>query len=160
MTSVRPLTERERKELRRLARREVGRVSAAEGRGCPGLPGRRNRRNLTVRRWLERVDGLRDRPRCGRPRKADAAVRSEVIRLVEEAQPERYGLLFGFWTVALLCAYLARGACLKPWGEHRPPSGRCLWHRRRLCLAAAEAHRTAVRFSARPGRSGQAVGHS
>jgi transposase len=35
-----------------------------------------------------------------------------VIRLVEEAQPERYGLLFGFWTVALLCAYLARELAL------------------------------------------------
>jgi len=65
----------------------------------------------TVRHWLDRfaeagVEGLYDRPRPGRPRKADAAAQ-ETIRRQVETPPSAFGYLFGVWTVVTLCAHLA-----------------------------------------------------
>ncbi len=120
---LRPLSDDERKRLRRLARREVGRVAerihmvllSARGYPVGRIAEVFECDEDTVRQWLRRfeaqgVEGLRDRPRSGRPRKADAAAQAEIVRLVEEAQPERYGLLLGFWTVATLGAHLAQQA--------------------------------------------------
>ncbi len=119
----RPLSDAERKWLRRLARREVGRVAARIHRvlrSARGYPVGRSAEVFawdedTVRPWLRRfeaqgVESVRGRPRSGRSRTADAAAQAEIVRLVEEAQPERYGLRLGFWTVATLGAHLAQQA--------------------------------------------------
>jgi transposase len=65
----------------------------------------------TVRQWLGRfaasgVAGLRDLPRSGRPRTADAAAREQVRRTVEQP-PGRAGYAFGGWSVVSLCGHLA-----------------------------------------------------
>jgi transposase len=65
----------------------------------------------TVREWIERfeargIEGLRDLPRPGRSRKADA-VAQERIRQAVETQPSALGYFFGFWTVVTLCSHLA-----------------------------------------------------
>jgi len=88
MLFVRPLTDDERRELQRLARTEVGRVS--ERMHMVLLSGRRypvpriaaifdcdeaTVRTRPGRFETEGVDGLRDRPRSGRPRTADAGDR-------------------------------------------------------------------------------------
>jgi putative transposase len=125
MVFVRPLGEAERRELKRLARREVGRVSerirmvllSSRGYSVPRIAEIFECDEATVRGWLERfagegVAGLCDRPRAGRPRKADAAAR-EVIRQQVETSPAEAGYLFGCWTVATLAAHLAAAVGLR-----------------------------------------------
>lgn len=119
MRQVRPLTEPEQEELRRGARREVGRVSermravllSARGHSVEQIATLLEYDEKTVRRWIERfedqgVEGLRDLPRSGRPRSADAAAQEEVRRAMEVG-PEGCGHAdVGFWTVVLLQAHL------------------------------------------------------
>lgn len=119
MVFVRPLSADERRELKRLARREVGRVSERmrmvllSSRGYPvaRIAEIFECDAATVRHWLARfeaegVAGLRDRPRSGRPRKADAAAR-EMLRRQVETPPTEAGYLFGSWTVVTLMGDLA-----------------------------------------------------
>ncbi len=120
MVYVRPLSEAERRDLRRRARTEVGRVSerirmvllSDRRYGVPQIAAIFECSEATVRGWLVRFNaegivGLSDRPRPGRPRKADATAR-EVIRRELEATPAGAGYAFGCWTVVTLCAHLAR----------------------------------------------------
>ena len=85
MIFVRSLQEAERRELKRLARREVGRVSerirmillSSRGYTVPQIAAIFECDEATVRSWIERfeaggVEGVRDRPRAGRPRTAPA----------------------------------------------------------------------------------------
>jgi transposase len=72
----------------------------------------------TVKRWVERYQqegesGLQDRPRSGRPRKADAVARSALCQAVEQT-PAQLGYRFGYWTTVTLAAHLAQrvGLCL------------------------------------------------
>lgn len=65
----------------------------------------------TVRYWLQRyqehgVSGLRDAPRSGRPRRADAAYRTALEQAVC-TPPRELGLGFDAWTSARLARYLA-----------------------------------------------------
>lgn len=125
MVYVRRLSEAERAELRRLARREVGRVS--ERIRMVLLSDRRYTvlqiaaifecSEATVRAWIARfeaegVAGLRDRPRAGRPRPPAAAAR-EAIRQQIERPPAAAGYSFGFWTVVTLCGHLAQHLSLR-----------------------------------------------
>ena len=119
MIFVRPLDERERRELKLLARREVGRVSerirmvllSSRGYSVPHIAQVFECDEVTVRHWIERfeaegVEGLRDRPRPGRPRLLGTAAR-ETIRQQLDTGPAGAGYLFGFWTVVTLAAHLA-----------------------------------------------------
>src|SRR5215210_4576721 len=96
MASGRRLSEAERRELKLRARREVGRVServhmvllADRGFGVAQIAAIYECSEATVRQWLGRfaaggAAGLRDLPRSGRPRKADAAARGQIRRIVE-----------------------------------------------------------------------------
>jgi transposase len=126
MIFVRPLTDDERRVLQELARTEVGRVS--ERIHMVLLSGRRytvpqiaaifDCDEATVRSWLGRfeadgVDGVRDRPRSGRPPKADAGAREAIGQALDQA-PSAGGYLAGYWTVAMLAAHLltVRGLAL------------------------------------------------
>ena len=87
MIYVRPLDEKERQELKRLARREVGRVSeririillSSKGYSVSQIADIFECDQASVRSWIERfqregvqgLHGLHDRPRGGRPCKAD-----------------------------------------------------------------------------------------
>lgn len=119
MIYVRPLTDDERRLLRHLARTEVGRVServrmvllSDRRYAVPQIAAIFECDEATVRTWLDRferegVDGLRDRPRAGRPRKADAAARDALDQALARA-PAACGYLAGYWTVAMLVAHLA-----------------------------------------------------
>jgi transposase len=122
MIFVRRLQETERWELKQLARREVGRVSerirmillSSRGYPIPEIATIFECDEATVRSWIERfeaegVAGLRDRPRSGRPRKADAVAR-EQIRFDLEQGPAKQGYLFGYWTLVTLSHHLV-GRC-------------------------------------------------
>lgn len=119
MLFVRPLSEAERRELRRLARREVGRVSerlhmvllSDRRYSVPQIATIFECDEATVRHWLGRFEaeglaGLRDRPRSGRPRTAGAAAREQIRRTVEQP-PSAAGYAFSCWSVVTLCAHLA-----------------------------------------------------
>src|SRR6266508_1030002 len=119
MIFVRPLTDDERRLLQRLARTEVGRVSermhmvllSSRGYAVPQIAAIFDCDEATVRTWLDRfetdgVDGLRDRPRSGRPRTADADARDAIGHALDQA-PAACGCLAGYWTVAMLAAHLA-----------------------------------------------------
>jgi transposase len=118
MIFVRPLTDDERRVLQRLAQTEVGRVSermrmvllSGRGYAVPQIAAIFECDEATVRTWLGRcetegIDGLRDRPRPGRPRKADAGAREAIGRALDQA-PAGGGGLAGYWTVAMLAAHL------------------------------------------------------
>lgn len=119
MLFVRPLTDDERRVLQRLARTEAGRVSermrmvllSSRRYPVPQIAAIFERDEATVRTWLGRfeadgVDGLRDRPRSGRPRTADAGAHKVIGQALDRA-PTACGHLAGYWTVAMLVAHLA-----------------------------------------------------
>jgi transposase len=126
MVRVRPLTERERGELKKGARREVGRVSermhavllSARGYDVPKIASILEYDEATVRRWLERyeaegLEGLQDRPRSGRPRNAGVAAQDSVRRAMERG-PEACGHPgVALWTVVLLQTHLLIGLGLQ-----------------------------------------------
>jgi transposase len=120
MIFVRPLEEQERQQLKQLARREVGRVSermrmillSSRRYTVPQIATIFECDEATVRSWIERfeaagVQGLRDHPRCGRPRKADS-VAHETIRQQLEEGPATHGYRFGCWTLVTLATHLTR----------------------------------------------------
>ena len=120
MLYVRQPTGEERKELERMVRQEVGRVSqraqmvllSARRKKVPEIADTFDVCLPTVRFWIRRFDdsgpdGLYDRPRSGRPRKITAAVRGMVIQLMQE-DPQQEGNLATFWTVAMLALALTR----------------------------------------------------
>ena len=119
MALGRRLSEAERRELKRRARREVGRVServhmvllADRGYGAAQIAAIFECSAATVRQWLSRfesggVTALRDHPRSGRPRQADAAAQEQIRRSLEQP-PSEAGYAFGCWSVVTLCAHLA-----------------------------------------------------
>jgi transposase len=119
MHFVRPLADDERRVLHGLARSEVGRVSerirmvllSGRGYAVPQIAAIFECDEATVRTWLGRfeaegVEGLRDRPRSGRPRPADAGARDTIGHTLAQP-PSACGYVAGYWTVAMLTAYLA-----------------------------------------------------
>lgn len=126
MLRVRTLSEQEREELKRGARREVGRISermravllSSRGYEVGQIASILEYDEVTIRRWLERyevegLEGLQDRPRSGRPRSAGAAARESVRRAIETG-PEASGHVgVALWTVVLLQAHLLLGQGLQ-----------------------------------------------
>lgn len=120
MLYVRQPTDEERKELERMVRQEIGRVSqraqmillSARRKKVPEIADTFDVCQPTVRSWIHRFDdsgpdGLYDRPRSGRPRRITDAVRGMVVQLIQE-DPQQEGYLATFWTVAMLTLALTR----------------------------------------------------
>jgi transposase len=120
MSGIGPLEDSERRRLKDLARRAVGRVSerirmvllSSHGYSLAQIAAIFECDEATVKRWVERYQqegesGLQDRPRSGRPRKADAVARSALRHAVEQT-PAQVGYRFGYWTAATLAAHLAQ----------------------------------------------------
>jgi transposase len=121
MSSVSPLPDSERRRLKQLARREVGRVSerirmvllASRGYSLAQIAAIFECDEATVTHWVQRYAhegeaGLRDRPRSGRPRKADAVARRELCHAMEQSPVQAGGYRFGYWTAATLAAHVAQ----------------------------------------------------
>jgi transposase len=117
---VRPLTAEEETELRRrvssrtLPARVVERARMIwylhEGDRVPTVARRLGVGTDVVRSWLKRfnaegLEGLRDRPRAGRPATYGPEVVGEVIATAL-TKPDTLGLPFGSWTLDRLEAYL------------------------------------------------------
>jgi len=114
MIYVRPPTDDEQQELKRMARQEVGRVSerahmillSAQHRAVPEISTIFGVNRATVRLWIRRFDlqgpdGLRDEARSGRPRKVTQQVKTTLATLVRH-DPLHFGYLATFWTVAMM----------------------------------------------------------
>jgi transposase len=106
--------------LKRMVRREVGRVSqraqmillSIRRRKVPEIANIFGVCEPTVRFWIHSFnehgpDGLYDQPRSGRPRKVTADVKDEMIQLVQD-DPNRAGYLATVWTVAMLALALVK----------------------------------------------------
>jgi transposase len=118
MVRIGPLSEDERKALRGLRRRAVGRVAeraqmvllSARGYAVPQIAEIFEVGEDTVRTWLHRYQergpgGLVDRPRPGR-RPKDRLARPIVDAQMHNS-PRANGLVQACWTVGLLAAFLA-----------------------------------------------------
>lgn len=118
MLYARQPTDEERKELQRMVRQEVGRVSqraqmvllSARGRKVPEIADIFAVCLPTVRFWLHRFNadgpaGLYDQERSGRPPKVTQEVQ-DTIRQMMQADPQQAGYRATFWTVAMLVAAL------------------------------------------------------
>jgi transposase len=112
------LTVEQRKELRRVARRAVGRVAerihyvllASRGISVEAIALLYEVDVRTVGAWLARfreagAAGLDDLPRSGRPRLANAAAQAEAIQCLD-GTPARFGVARTTWTRCLLGRHL------------------------------------------------------
>lgn len=120
MLYARQPTDQEQEELKRMARREVGRVSqraqmvllSIRRRKIPEIADIFGVCKPTVRFWIHSFNehgpvGLYDQPRSGRPRKITDEVKAEIIQLVQD-DPNSAGYLATVWTVATLALALVK----------------------------------------------------
>src|SRR5271157_3940975 len=103
MIYARQPTQEELEELRRMRRREIGRVSqrahmvlmSIEPQSVPEIAAVFQVCRANVRYWLKRFNqegpaGLYDEPRSGRPRKVTGEVKGKVIELLQD-DPQQDG---------------------------------------------------------------------
>jgi transposase len=116
MIYVRPVTDDEQTELKRMTRQEIGRISqraqmillSAQRRPVPEIAIIFGVSRATVRFWIRQFDatgpaGLSDEPRGGRPRKLTNEVDDTLLRLLaQDPQQLDSSYLATFWTTAML----------------------------------------------------------
>ncbi len=115
---LRQPTDEEHLALKRMTRREIGRVSqraqmillVAQERPHAEVARIFDTSTMTVRYWIARFndegpEGLYDRPRSGRPPKVTREVVETIDKLIRE-DPQNEGQLSTFWTVAMMAAWL------------------------------------------------------
>ena len=78
----------------------------------------------TVRRWLKRylaegVEGLRDEPQPGAPRRVTEEYLKRMIHAVRR-RPRSLGMAFSLWTLQRLADYMAESTAS---GSHTRPCG-------------------------------------
>ncbi|HYN64839.1 MAG TPA: IS630 family transposase [Candidatus Limnocylindrales bacterium] len=151
MIYVRPATPAEDRELARMARQAVGRVSqraqmvrlSTQRRPVPAIAAVFGVSRATVRFWLRRFEaagpaGLRDEPRSGRPRKVTPQAADALGQMVtQDPQRVQAGFLATVWTVAMLGLALATTLGLGVSATTiRAALGRLRlsWHRPRLAM--------------------------
>src|SRR3989442_5007612 len=120
MIYVRPVTDDEQTELKRMTRQEIGRISqraqmillSAQRRTVPEIATIFSASRATVRFWIRQFEaagpaGLYDDPRSGRPRKLNRAVEATLLHLLERdpMQVDR-SYLATFWTTAMFVLVL------------------------------------------------------
>src|SRR5712692_9295113 len=97
MLYVRPPTDEEMVELKRMTRQEIGRIGqraqmimlSSQQRTVPEIADLFEINRKTVRFWIKQFDqhgpiGLYDQPRSGRPRKVTQPVRDTLQQLVRD----------------------------------------------------------------------------
>ncbi len=126
MIYIRPLTDDEHTELKRMTRQEIGRVSqraqmillSAQRRTVPEIATLFEVSRATVRFWIRQFEvegpaGLRDDPRPGRPRKLTPQVEEHLLTLLQQdPQQVEASFLATFWTTAMLVLAVATSLAL------------------------------------------------
>ncbi|MBU0491676.1 MAG: helix-turn-helix domain-containing protein [Chloroflexi bacterium] len=119
---VRPLTEKEQAELENLesnaeikpALQQRAQVILLSGRRLkvPDIAQEVALHPLNVRKWIHRfnkhgINGLHDKPRCGRPPKLDVQLRRMIWEIVA-TDPRALGHSYNTWTATRLMRYLEK----------------------------------------------------
>ena len=125
MVYVHSLCDSEKKELKQMTRKQVGRVSerarmillSDQGRSIQYISATFGCSDKTVRDWISRYEsegcnGLLDKPRTGRPSTVDETVQTAIDRDMKKT-PSDFGYLAAFWTVGLLCIHLMKTLSVK-----------------------------------------------
>jgi transposase len=121
MIYVRPLTNDEQTELKRMTRQEIGRISqraqmillSAHRRSVPEIATIFTVSRATVRFWIRQFEAggpaaLSDDPRSGRPRKLTPELDRTLVQLLtHDPQQVDRSYLATFWTTAMLVLVLA-----------------------------------------------------
>jgi transposase len=118
MLYARQPTPAERRELQRMTRQAVGRVSqrahmillSIQQRTVPELATLFTMSRASVRFWIRRFNahgpaGLYDDPRSGRPRKVSPQVLESIVTMLQD-DPRHAGYLATYWTVVMVGAAL------------------------------------------------------
>lgn len=128
MIYARQPTAEELRELKRMTRQEIGRVSqraqmillSVRKKSVPKIAALYETSPATVRFWIRRFDaegpaGLYDRDRSGRPPKVTQEVTDSLVEMMQ-ADPQREGYIATFWTVAMLILAITKklGITLSP----------------------------------------------
>lgn len=125
MVYVHSLSDTEKKELKQMTRKQVGRVSerarmillSDQGRSIQYISATFGCSDKTVRDWISRYEsegcnGLLDKPRTGRPSTVDKTVQTAIETDMKKT-PSDFGYLAAFWTVGLLCIHLMKTLSVK-----------------------------------------------
>ena len=125
MVYVHPLSDKEKKELKQMTRKQVGRVAerarmillSDQRRSIQEIAATFGCSQKTIRDWISRYEsegcnGLLDKPRTGRPATVDETVQTAIDRDMKKT-PSDFGYLAAFWTVGLLCIHLMKTLSVK-----------------------------------------------
>lgn len=120
MIYVHSLSDKEKKELKQMTRKQVGFVAerawmillSAQGKTIQQIAATFGCSHKTVRSWISRYEfegckGLLDKPRTGRPSVVDKTVQTTIESDIKK-NPSDFGYLAVFWTVGLLCIHLVK----------------------------------------------------
>jgi transposase len=102
---------RSTKDVRVRTRAQMILLAAEQGMYAPAVAKIVRESDQTVRNWLMRyeaegIEGLKDAPRPGSPKKVTAAYVTQ-LREVVRVRPRSLGLPYSMWTLARLANYLA-----------------------------------------------------
>jgi len=120
MIYVHSLSDKEKKELKQMTRKQIGYVAerarmillSNQKQTIQEIAATLDCSDKTVRGWINRYEtqgcnGLLDRPRSGRPSKVDEKVKTQIEEDMTKL-PSDLGYIAAFWTVALLCIHLCK----------------------------------------------------
>jgi transposase len=126
-----PLSEEQLDELKRLyrttkdvrlrTRSQMILLAAEQGMRSPAIAQIVQESDQTVRNWLKRyqaegIEGLKDAPIPGAPRKVTPEYVKELVEVVR-LRPRSLGLPFSIWTLARLADYMAEQTGIRVEGE-------------------------------------------
>ncbi len=109
------------KDVRLRTRAQMILLAAEQGMSAPAIAPIVRECDQTVRNWMKRYDaegieGLKDVPRPGSPRKVTPDYVKRLVEVVR-LRPRTLGLPFSLWTLARLADYLAEQTGIRVDGE-------------------------------------------
>ena len=109
------------KDVRLRTRAQMILLGAEQGMIAPAIAQIVRENEQTVRNWFKRyeaegIEGLKDAPRPGSPRKVTPEYVSRLVEVVRQ-RPRSLGLPFSMWTLARLADYMAEHTGIRVEGE-------------------------------------------
>lgn len=109
------------KDVRLRTRSQMILLAAEQGMIAPTIAQIVRERDQTVRNWFKRyqaegIEGLKDAPMPGAPRKVTPEYVKQLVEVVR-LRPRSLGLPFSLWTLARLADYLAEQTGIRVEGE-------------------------------------------
>ena len=109
------------KDVRLRTRSQMILLAAEQGMIAPAIAKIVQENDQTVRNWLKRyeaegIEGLKDAPMPGAPRKVTPDYLKQLVEVVR-VRPRSLGLPFSMWTLARLADYMAERTGIRVEGE-------------------------------------------